>query len=194
VFLENVIAREGYVGRTLPDLRDNPIRHNEWPLPATSLSDSLMRKRTAGLGFSRTRMLRAAECDEPKWSASVKILIVDDTTIIRVILRRWCETLGMSPEDVVEAENGETALARFEACSPGAVVTDWSMPVMDGLTLVQEIRKRNAKIPIVMVTSQAERQHVVAAVEAGANDYLVKPFSPPELRKKLSKLIVPQTA
>jgi two-component system chemotaxis response regulator CheY len=92
-------------------------------------------------------------------------------------------------EDIVEAENGQTALNRFVTCSPDAVITDWSMPVMDGLALVQEIRKRDSRVPIVMVTSQAERQHVIAAIEAGANDYLVKPFSAVEIKKKLSALI-----
>jgi two-component system chemotaxis response regulator CheY len=60
---------------------------------------------------------------------------------------------------------------------------------MDGLTLVKEIRKQNSSVPIVMVTSQAERQHVIAAIQAGANDYLVKPFSPAEVKKKLMALI-----
>jgi two-component system chemotaxis response regulator CheY len=63
------------------------------------------------------------------------------------------------------------------------------MPVMDGLTLVKEIRKLNSSVPIVMVTSQAEREHVIAAIQAGANDYLVKPFSPAEVKKKLMALI-----
>jgi two-component system chemotaxis response regulator CheY len=119
----------------------------------------------------------------------MKVLIVDDTTLVRVVLRRWCLTLGLRNEDIVEAENGQTALNRFVTCSPDAVITDWSMPVMDGLALVQEIRKRDSRVPIVMVTSQAERQHVIAAIEAGANDYLVKPFSAVEIKKKLSALI-----
>jgi two-component system, chemotaxis family, chemotaxis protein CheY len=119
----------------------------------------------------------------------MKVLLVDDTTLVRVVLRRWCQTLGLREEDILEAENGQTALARFDLSSPDAVITDWSMPVMDGLTLVQEIRKRNSSVPIVMVTSQAERQHVIAAIQAGANDYLVKPFSPVEIRKKLASLL-----
>jgi two-component system, chemotaxis family, chemotaxis protein CheY len=119
----------------------------------------------------------------------MKVLIVDDTTLVRVVLRRWCLMLGLRNEDIVEAENGQTALNRFVTCSPDAVITDWSMPVMDGLALVQEIRKRDSRVPIVMVTSQAERQHVIAAIEAGANDYLVKPFSAVEIKKKLSALI-----
>jgi two-component system chemotaxis response regulator CheY len=119
----------------------------------------------------------------------MKVLIVDDTTLVRVVLRRWCLALGLRNEDIVEAENGQAALNRFVTCSPDAVITDWSMPVMDGLTLVKEIRKQNSGVPIVMVTSQAERQHVIAAIQAGANDYLVKPFSPAEVKKKLMALI-----
>jgi two-component system, chemotaxis family, chemotaxis protein CheY len=119
----------------------------------------------------------------------MKVLLVDDTTLVRVMLRRWCLTLGLGHEDIVEAENGQIALARFDAQSPDAVITDWSMPVMDGLTLVKEIRKRNASVPIVMVTSQAERQHVIEAIQAGANDYLVKPFSPSDIRKKLQRIL-----
>jgi|HubBroStandDraft_6_1064221.scaffolds.fasta_scaffold306043_2 two-component system chemotaxis response regulator CheY len=118
----------------------------------------------------------------------MKVLIVDDTTMVRVVLKRWCVNLGLSEADIIEAENGQRALSRFETSSPDAVITDWSMPVMDGLTLVQEIRKRNSTVPIVMVTSQAERDQVVAALEAGINDYLVKPFSPIDIKRKLSKL------
>src|ERR1700722_15467772 len=102
----------------------------------------------------------------------MKVLIVDDTTLVRVVLRRWCLALGLRNEDIVEAENGQTALNRFVTCLPDAVITDWSMPIMDGLTLVKEIRKRDSRVPIIMVTSQAEREHVIAAIEAGANDYL----------------------
>jgi two-component system chemotaxis response regulator CheY len=119
----------------------------------------------------------------------MKVLIVDDTTLVRVVLRRWCLALGLRNEDIVEAENGQTALNRFVTCLPDAVITDWSMPVMDGLTLVKEIRKRDSRVPIIMVTSQAEREHVIAAIEAGANDYLVKPFSPAEIKKKLLALV-----
>jgi two-component system chemotaxis response regulator CheY len=119
----------------------------------------------------------------------VKILVVDDSQMVRVILKRWLVQLKVLEADVIEAGNGEIALRAFEKCPIDAVITDWSMPLMDGLTLVKEIRKRSLLIPIIMITSEADRDRVTAAVQSGVSDYLVKPFTPGALRDKLSLLL-----
>ena len=72
---------------------------------------------------------------------------------------------------------------------PTLVLTDWNMPNLDGIGLLQEIRKRNADIPVIMITTEAERSRVVAAIQAGCSDYLVKPFPPDTLQEKLEKWV-----
>jgi two-component system, chemotaxis family, chemotaxis protein CheY len=119
----------------------------------------------------------------------VKLLIVDDSAIGRVVVQRNCLGVGLREDEIVHAENGQSALQRFDRDPCDAIVTDWHMPVMDGLTLVREIRKRDPHVPILMFTASCSRDEVVAAVEAGANDYLVKPFAPGDLQRKLRKLL-----
>jgi len=115
----------------------------------------------------------------------MKVLLVDDSGTMRSIQRRCLGKLGV--EDIVEAEDGVQALQLFEAGTFDVVLTDWNMPNMDGLTLLQEIRRRNREIPIVMITTEAERSRVVQAIQYGVSDYLVKPFTPDGLREKLDK-------
>ncbi|HUE15713.1 MAG TPA: response regulator [Planctomycetaceae bacterium] len=119
----------------------------------------------------------------------MKILVVDDSKMVRVILKRWLVQLRFPEADVIEAANGELALKTFEKFPIDAVITDWSMPVMDGLTLVKEIRKRCQQIPIIMITSEGDRERVTTAIQSGVNDYLVKPFTAGTLRDKLSLLL-----
>ena len=115
----------------------------------------------------------------------MKVLLVDDSGTMRSIQRRCLGKLGI--ENVVEAEDGVQALTLFESTVFDVVLTDWNMPNMDGLTLLQEIRKRNREIPVVMITTEAERSRVVQAIQFGVSDYLVKPFTPDGLREKLEK-------
>jgi len=69
------------------------------------------------------------------------------------------------------------------------VLSDWNMPVMDGLTLLKGIRQRNKEIPVIMITTEAERARVVTAIQAGVSDCLVKPFTPDGLKEKLEKWV-----
>ncbi len=119
----------------------------------------------------------------------MKLLLVDDSVIGRVVVHRNCIAVGFQDDEIVQAENGQTALQRFERSGCDGVITDWSMPVMDGLAFVKELRKRDQQIPILMFTASCRREDVIAAIEAGANDYLVKPFAPGDLQKKLRKLM-----
>ncbi|MBX3451438.1 MAG: response regulator [Planctomycetaceae bacterium] len=115
----------------------------------------------------------------------MKVLLVDDSGTMRTIQRRCLAKLGI--EDVAEAEDGQQALQLFEAAAFDLVMTDWNMPHMDGLTLLQEIRKRNKQIPVIMITTEAERARVVTAIQHGVSDYLVKPFTPDGLKEKLER-------
>ncbi|HVW01636.1 MAG TPA: response regulator [Planctomycetaceae bacterium] len=117
----------------------------------------------------------------------MKVLLADDSGTMRTIQKRCLNKLGIM--DVVEAEDGQQALAHFETQQFNIVLSDWNMPNMDGLTLLKEIRKRNTQIPVVLITTEAERTRVVTAIQAGVSDYLVKPFTPEGLQEKLEKWV-----
>ena len=115
----------------------------------------------------------------------MRALIVDDSRTIRQILRRILEPAGF---EVVEASSAEEALAHLDASPvPEVGLIDWDMPGMDGIALVRAIREAptSARMRIVMVTKRTGLDHIVAAREAGADEYLEKPFSGDSLREKL---------
>lgn len=117
----------------------------------------------------------------------MKVLLVDDSGTMRMIQRRCLNKLGI--ENIVDTADGRQALDLIEQFDFDVVLTDWNMPIMDGLTLLKEIRKLNTEIPVIMITTESDRARVVAAVEAGVSDYLVKPFSPDVLREKLERWV-----
>jgi two-component system chemotaxis response regulator CheY len=117
----------------------------------------------------------------------MKVLLVDDSGTMRTIQHRCLNKLGI--QDVVEAEDGRQALEFFQQTSFDIVLTDWNMPNMDGLTLLKEIRARDREIPVVMITTEAERVRVMLAIQAGVSDYLIKPFTPDDLKVKLEKWV-----
>ena len=118
----------------------------------------------------------------------MKILVVDDFPTMRRIVRNLLKELGYANVD--EAEDGVAGLAKLRAGSFDFVVSDWNMPNMDGLTMLQEIRKDPAlsKLPVLMVTAEAKKENIVAAAQAGANGYVVKPFTAATLDEKLGKI------
>jgi len=119
----------------------------------------------------------------------MRVLVVDDSGTMRTIQKRCFLKIGIPEANIVEAGDGKAALEAFSRGGLDLVVTDWNMPVMDGLTLVKEIRKTDKAVPIIMVTTEGERARVVAAIEAGVSDYLVKPFTPEGLKEKLEKWV-----
>lgn len=119
----------------------------------------------------------------------MKILLVDDSGTMRAIQKRCLLKMGVAEGDITEAADGQEALEKFDAGTFDAVLTDWNMPVMDGLQLLKELRSRNEEIPIVMITTEAERSRVVTAIQAKVSDYVVKPFTAETLAAKLEKWI-----
>ena len=120
---------------------------------------------------------------------SSKALVVDDSRTIRMILRR---TLAELNYDVQEAGNGKEALAILEGSAEpiSVMLADWNMPEMNGLELVQSVRSRPEldAMKVVMVTTEAESQHLALALEAGANEYVMKPFTKDILLQKLQMI------
>jgi two-component system chemotaxis response regulator CheY len=114
-----------------------------------------------------------------------RALVVDDAKVIRHLLSDNLADLGY---DVTQAANGKEALALLDQSpSIALALVDWNMPVMTGLDLVKAVRSdtRFSALTIVMVTSETEVDHIVAALDAGANDYIMKPFTAEMIAEKL---------
>ena len=112
------------------------------------------------------------------------ILIVDDSGVMRKIITNALSQMGLT--DVVPAEDGAQAVEAVQNHQDiGLILLDWNMPNKSGLEALQEIRGDGNKVPVIMVTTEAEKQRVVEAVKAGANNYIVKPFTPDVVQKKI---------
>lgn len=116
-----------------------------------------------------------------------RALVVDDSQAIRTIVGRFLRELGF---EVSEAADGEEALNRVRAERPDLVLVDWNMPVMDGLELVRAVRANPdwERIQLMMVTTETEPAQIVRALGAGADEYLLKPFTRDGLAGKLALL------
>lgn len=118
----------------------------------------------------------------------MKCLVVDDSATMRRILRNLLLVLGA--DEVVEAHDGKQALERCDA-TVGLVATGWNLPTMSGLELTRTLRANpeTANLRIIVVSSRNRKSDVQAAIAAGANDYVLKPFVPETLRLKLEELM-----
>lgn len=119
----------------------------------------------------------------------MKIITVDDSATMRRIIMNSLKSIGYT--QVVEAENGQAGLAKIEGEGVDFVITDWSMPVMNGLELVKAIRTNPAlqTLPILMVTAVGQKEEIVQAITAGVNGYIVKPFEPETLHAKIQQVL-----
>ena len=118
----------------------------------------------------------------------MKILVVDDFSTMRRIVRNLLKELGFA--NVEEAEDGAVALQKLQEGGFDFVVTDWNMPNIDGLQLLQAIRSNPAlsRLPVLMITAEAKKENIIAASQAGASGYIVKPFTAATLAEKLQKI------
>jgi len=118
----------------------------------------------------------------------MKILVVDDFSTMRRIIRNLLRDLGFGNSE--EADDGSTALPLLKSGKFDFLITDWNMPVMEGIDLVRQVRADAAlrELPILMVTAEAKRDQIVAAAEAGVNGYIVKPFNAQTLEQKIAKI------
>lgn len=119
---------------------------------------------------------------------NLKFLVVDDFSTMRRIVRNLLKELGYANVD--EAEDGAQGLQKLRNEKFDFVVSDWNMPNMDGLQMLQAIRADPtlAKLPVLMVTAEAKKENIIAAAQAGANGYVVKPFTAATLDEKLTKI------
>ncbi|WP_256367382.1 chemotaxis response regulator CheY [Microbulbifer harenosus] len=119
---------------------------------------------------------------------TMKILVVDDFPTMRRIIRSLLKELGFNNVD--EAEDGQEGLAKVNSGGFEFVVSDWNMPNLNGLDMLKQIRANAATsaLPVLMVTAEAKKENIVAAAQAGANGYIVKPFTAATLEEKLNKI------
>jgi two-component system chemotaxis response regulator CheY len=113
-------------------------------------------------------------------------LVVDDSRVIRKVARRILEDLGF---EIAEAADGMEAMAWCRTAMPEAILLDWNMPVMDGLSFLRELRKEpNGSEPVVVFcTVENDLEHIGLALEAGADEYIMKPFDGDILEAKLTE-------
>jgi len=120
--------------------------------------------------------------------SNIKILVVDDFGTMRKIIKNLLKELGYTNVD--EAEDGAMALEKLKEGGFNFVITDWNMPNMPGIELLKTIRVTEGikDMPILMVTAEAEKEKVVAAVQAKVNNYVVKPFTSAVLKEKIDSI------
>jgi two-component system chemotaxis response regulator CheY len=118
----------------------------------------------------------------------MKFLVVDDSATMRRIVINSLQRIGFS--DTVEAGDGQEALAKFDS-SIKFVITDWNMPNMSGTEFTKVLRSRDdgRHVPILMVTARSVKEDILTAMEAGVNNYIVKPFTPQVLKEKIDALL-----
>jgi len=116
----------------------------------------------------------------------VKVLIVDDEPRIRQLIREYLEHEGFA---CTEATDGSAALAQLSGASFDLVLLDIMMPFVDGMTCLKEMRARKLTVPVIMLTARGEEYDRVAGLEGGADDYIVKPFSPRELVARVKAVL-----
>jgi len=119
---------------------------------------------------------------------NMNILIVDDTQSIRRIVKNVLKEIGF--KNFEEAENGEDAYGKLQGGGFQFASVDWNMPVLTGIELVRKIKANDAlqDVKILMLTAEAEKERVIEAIQAGVDNYLIKPFTPESLEDKVNKI------
>jgi two-component system chemotaxis response regulator CheY len=117
----------------------------------------------------------------------VKALVVDDSMTIRRIVIKALQAVGIT--EYAEAANGVEAVTAVKNDQFDVILLDWNMPQMSGIDTLKAIRQAGLKTHVIMVTTEAERARVVEAIQAGVNDYLMKPFAPEKLAEKLKQAL-----
>ena len=119
---------------------------------------------------------------------SIKILVVDDFSTMRRIVKNILRQLDFN--NIVEADDGSTALDILQKEKINMIVSDWNMPKMTGLELLKAVRADDAlkDIPFLMVTAEAQQENIIEAVKSGVSNYIVKPFTAETLGQKMNQI------
>jgi two-component system chemotaxis response regulator CheY len=120
---------------------------------------------------------------------NLDVLLVDDDPVTRRMVCGQLQRLGV--QKIRQAEDGRAALEELGRQKPNVLITDWNMPRVNGLQLLQIIRKHEAfkSLPVLMITGRAEKEYVLTAAQEGVSSYIVKPFDVQTLETKLNKVL-----
>lgn len=123
-------------------------------------------------------------------SVSIRVLIVDDSVIIRQVVKKVIKQAGILPEKVLEASDGEEALQIIKTEPVDLVLSDINMPRMDGLQMLSQLRQIESKqdLPVIVISTEGSEDTVNEAIELGATGYVLKPFTPEKLLEQLRPL------
>jgi two-component system, chemotaxis family, chemotaxis protein CheY len=121
----------------------------------------------------------------------LKVLIVDDSSVMRKIVERALRQAGLDLSEVLEAGNGAEALAAVQQGSLDMIFSDINMPIMDGLEFLKNLAAIDSArgVPVVMITTEGSEARVVEALSAGAKGYLRKPFTPEQVKERVTPLL-----
>ena len=119
----------------------------------------------------------------------MRFLVVDDSATMRRIIVNSLGRLGYA--DVVESDDGASALTAFKQGGIQFIITDWNMQQMSGLEFSRRVREHplGVSVPILMITTRSAREDILAAVDAGVNNYVLKPFTPAVLKEKIDGIL-----
>ena len=151
------------------------------------LTNSNPRTSSVEVSITAQRKVEFFEQSKKKRELEImRVLVADDSGIMRKIIIRSLNSVGVT--DIVEAADGQEAINAYNS-EIDLILTDWNMPNKSGLDVVNEIRGQGSTVPIIMVTTEAQKGQVIAAIQAGVSDYLTKPFEADDLRAKLDKFV-----
>lgn len=148
-----------------------------------------MKRCDAHLLTARARSKKNDMADDTDPKTSYTILIVDDVDIMHMMLRQMLGALGFS--QIISALDGKRAQQILQTEKIDLIISDWTMPEMSGITLLQSVRKNPAlaHIPFIMVTSDTAKDSILNAKKAGVDDYIIKPFSAATLEAKINGVL-----
>ncbi len=121
---------------------------------------------------------------------SKRVLVVDDSNVMRNIIKNNLKQLGFGHDNIADAEDGSMGMKKLGEGSFDLVISDWNMPKMTGIDFLKAIRAEGSlkDIPFLMVTSESEKEKIMEAVQAGVNQYIVKPFNANQLEEKINQI------
>jgi two-component system chemotaxis response regulator CheY len=119
----------------------------------------------------------------------MKVLVVDDSAVMRKMVTRQLAKMGISESIIEEAGDGREAIEKCKKETYELVLMDWNMPNMLGIEALVTIRELGITTPIIMVTTESERENIITAVQAGATNYIVKPFTEDVFQTKVTQAL-----
>jgi two-component system chemotaxis response regulator CheY len=123
--------------------------------------------------------------------SEIRALIVDDSSVMRKIVERTLRQAGIDLKEVHEAGSGVEGIEVLRSSSVDLILSDINMPSMDGLEFLRQIRAQNLAdgVPVVMITTESSEEHVKQAIQAGAQGYIRKPFTPDQVKERVLPLV-----